>query len=374
MRVLIATNAMKGSLTAAQFSKAVAEGLHHASETFQTIILPVADGGDSSAEVLVNHFAGEFVPVKVHDPLGRLIDSRFGWIPGKKTAIIEMAEASGLKLISNEERNPMITSSFGTGELIKAAVENGAERIILGLGGSATVDGGVGLIMALGAEITDINGDAIQPGGKGLLQIKNISVNHVAPELFRCRIDIISDVSNPLSGNNGAAFVFGPQKGATKEQVQLLDDGLVNLSQLIFRQTGFNLLNEPSLGSAGGCALPIIAYLNGKLFPGANLILDLLDFEHYLFDCVLVITGEGNIDLQTLHGKGPMVVAERAHKAGIPVIALGGGTDYKASSAFDAMFSVINQPMTTEQAMKNAYSLVRNQAFEIGRLIKIFKK
>lgn len=374
MRILISPNAMKGSLTAFQFANAIAEGLLIADPDLQVDTLPIADGGDGTAEILVNYLKGEFIYTRVHDPIGRIIDSRFGWIEEMKTAIIELADASGMKLISSEERNPMAASTYGTGELIVAALNRGAVKIILGLGGSATVDGGVGLLNALGGRILDKRKNGIKPGGDGLMEIDEIVFDQIHPLLANCKFEIITDVSNPLLGHEGAAAVFGPQKGASAEQVEMLEKGLTNLNQIILRQTGTDYSFLPGLGAAGGAALPLVAFLGGTIVPGAEYILDCLEFGKHLLSSDLVFTGEGSIDAQTLNGKGPMAVASRARKMGIPVIALGGSISGEADSQFDALFSVINAPMDCEFAMRNAYHLVRIQSMEIGKLIKIMRK
>ncbi len=374
MRILISPNAMKGSLTAFQFANAIAEGLMIANPDLQVDILPIADGGDGTADILVNYLKGEYICASVHDPIGRILESRFGWIEERKTAIIELADASGMKLIAPEERNPMKASSYGTGELIAAALDRGAIKIFLGLGGSATVDGGVGLLNALGGRILDKRKNGIQPGGEGLMEIDEIVFDQIHPLLANCKFEIITDVSNPLLGQEGAAAVFGPQKGATAEQVEMLEKGLTNLSQIILRQTGTDFSLLPGLGAAGGAALPLVAFWGGKIVPGAEYILDCLEFGKHLLSSDMVFTGEGSIDAQTLNGKGPGVVASRARSAGIPVIALGGSISSEADSAFDALFSVINAPIDSELAMRNAYHLVRNQSAEIGKLIKIMRK
>jgi glycerate kinase len=369
MRVLIAPNAMKGSLSASEFAKAISEGLKLASSKFDTVCIPIADGGDGTAEVLVENLNGNFIKTIVSDPLGRKIESVFGWLSDKNTAVIEMADASGLKLLQNNELNPIIASSFGTGELIKKAVEKGAKRIILGVGGSATVDGGTGMMKALGARFINKEGNMIAEGGGSLNEIDKIDLAGIDPKILECNIDVACDVENPLLGPEGAAPVFAPQKGATPEAVEVLSENLAWFSKKITETTGVDMSDVPGTGAAGGITASLKAFLGAELLPGAQLILDILDFNGSLSACDLVITGEGRIDSQTLSNKGPYVVAVNARKYNIPVIALGGSVSSGASKGFDGIFSIANGPVTLEKAVEDAYNLVRKKAFELGRML-----
>jgi glycerate kinase len=374
MRILIAPNAMKGSLSASDFANAIAEGLIMADNTLKLIKHPLADGGDGTAEILVTALGGIFVPVKVHDPLGRIIDSRFGWIAGTKSAIIEMAEASGIKLLADNELNPMIASSRGTGELIMAAINLGAKKIILGVGGSATVDGGIGMIKALGFKLADNIGDEVIEGGRGLIHIAKIHSGNVKTELLTCEILIVSDVTNPLLGENGAAAIYGPQKGATPQMVDDLNLGFENYITVLEQFSGKNLVDTVGGGAAGGIAVPLIALLNARIESGAALIMDLLGVFNDLKNCDLVITGEGCIDLQTCQGKGPAAIAAAARQAKIPVIAIGGTVMQEASFLFDGIFSITNGPLPLSEAMENAFDLTRLLSYEIGKLLKTFNR
>ncbi|MEI6677511.1 MAG: glycerate kinase [Mariniphaga sp.] len=373
MRILIAPNAMKGSLSASDFANAIAEGLIMANKTLELIKHPLADGGDGTAEILVTALGGIFVPVKVHDPLGRIIDSRFGWIAGINLAIIEMAEASGIKLLVDNELNPIIASSRGTGELIEAAINLGAKKIILGVGGSATVDGGIGMLKALGFKLDDNIGDEVMEGGGGLIQITKIHSENVKTELLACEILIASDVTNPLLGENGAAAIYGPQKGATPQMVNDLNLGFNNYITILEQFSGKNLVETVGGGAAGGIAIPLIALFNARIESGAALIMDLLGVFNDLKNCDLVITGEGCIDLQTCQGKGPAAIAAAARQAKIPVIAIGGTVKQEASFLFDGIFSITNGPLPLTEAMGNAFDLTRSLAYELGKLLKPFK-
>lgn len=369
MRILLAPNAMKGSLSASQFAYAMEEGLLMANKEFECIKHPLADGGDGTVEVLVEALNGEFVAVEVSDPLGRKINSRFGWIPATKTAVIEMADASGLRLLSLSELNPMIASSFGTGQLMLEAVKLGATKIILGIGGSATVDGGIGMLMALGFELTDIDGNEISEGGNGLSQLAHVYSNNVPKSILNCEITIASDVTNPLLGEKGAVSVYGAQKGATPTMMIKLEAGLQNYVKVLEEISKKELVNIVGGGAAGGISIPLLALLNARTVNGSDLIFDLLGIFDDLKKCDLVITGEGCIDLQTCYGKGPAAIAQEARKLGIPVIAIGGKVKSEASYLFDGIFSISNGPTTLEDAMKNAFELTKQVSCQIGKVI-----
>jgi glycerate 2-kinase len=374
MRILIAPNAMKGSISASGFANAIAEGLLMANSGFDLIKCPLADGGDGTLDLLINALGGEFVSVKVHDPLGRPVISRFGWLSGSKCAVVEMAEASGLKLLSTNELNPMVASSHGTGELIHTAVQLGAKRVILGVGGSATIDGGLGMMKALGFGIVDKFGNEVVEGGRGLIQLAAILTDNVPIELLNCEIIIASDVTNPLLGENGAAKIYGPQKGATSEMIIDLNLGFKNFVTVLEQCSKKKLVGITGGGAAGGAAIPLISYLNARIESGAEVIVNLLGITRKLEDCDLVITGEGCIDLQTCHGKGPAVIAKLAHEVGIPVIAIGGTVKQEASYLFDGMFSIAGGPVSLEESMKNTFSQTKKLSFELGKLITTFLK
>ena len=374
MRILVAPNAMKGSLSASDFADAIEEGLKLADGSTKVLKRPLADGGDGTNELLINALNGLFIPVQVHDPLGRVIVSRFGWLSESKCAVIEMAEASGLKLLATNELNPMTASSRGTGELILAAIEKGAQKIILGIGGSATVDGGIGILKALGFRLSDKSGIEINEGGEGLNQIVKIFKENVNPNILNCEIVIATDVKNPVLGNEGAATIYGPQKGATPLMVNDLESGLQNYVRILEQVSHKELVELVGGGAAGGVALPLIAFLNARMESGAELIMELLGVLDELKKCDLVITGEGCIDLQTCQGKGPAVVALAAREAGIPVIAIGGTIRDEASALFDGIFSITDGPLSLEFAMANSYELTKCLAFQLGKIIKTFLK
>ena len=374
MRILIAPNAMKGSISASEFADAIGEGLLMADDSFELVKHPMADGGDGTLELLVKGMGATFIAVEVHDPLGRIIISRFGWLPESKCAIIEMAEASGMRLLAASELNPMIASSRGTGELIGEAIRRGAEKIILGIGGSATVDGGIGMLKALEFRLVDINGNEVTEGGGGLKQVTAVFTDKVRPELLKCEIIIASDVTNPLLGDNGAVKIFAPQKGATVRMIDELTMGFENYIDVLEQLSLKDLKGIAGGGAAGGMAIPLIALCNARIESGAALILNLLGVYNDLQKCNLVITGEGCIDLQSCQGKGPAEIANAARQAGIPVIAIGGTIKHEASYLFNGIFSITSGPISLEYAMKNAFDLTKKLSCELGKLIKTFLK
>lgn len=345
-----------------------------ANDSFELIKRPLADGGDGTVEVLINALGGIFVPVTVHDPLGRAIISRFGWLSESKCAVIEMAEASGLKLLAASELNPMVASSRGTGELMLEAIKQGAKKIILGIGGSATIDGGIGMLKAFGFSLVDVNGNEVVEGGSGLNQVATILTGNVSTELLNCEIIIASDVTNPLLGENGAAEVYGFQKGATSQMIGDLTMGLKKYVTLLEQLSQKDLIGTGGGGAAGGIAIPLIALFNARIESGAELVLYLLGVVEELKSCNLVITGEGCIDSQTCHGKASATIAEAAQRVGIQVIAIGGTVKPEASYLFDGIFSISSGPSSLEESMKNAYDLTKELSYELGKLISTFLK
>lgn len=374
MKIIAAPNAYKGSLTAVDAARAIASGVQHVFPDADVIQLPIADGGDGTLETLVAATAGKFVPVRVKGPLGDPIDSRFGLLPDG-TAVIEMAEASGLRLLARDQLNPMQTTTFGTGQLIQAALDHGAKRIIIGVGGSATVDGGIGMAQALGATLLDAAGQHITYGGDGLSQLQQIDVTTLDPRIATTEFIIASDVTNPLTGPQGAAAVFGPQKGATPPMVTDLDAALGQYAQIIQRDLGKSVADLPGSGAAGGLAAGLVAFLDAKLHSGADAVLDALHADDYLQDADLVITGEGMIDAQTVFGKAPIGVARRARHYDVPVIAIAGHIAPDAEAVYehgiDALVPLVDGPMTLDAAMTQAASLLEKATARALRLFRL---
>ena len=355
---------MKGSLNAFDFADIVEQAFLRYSKLFNVRKIPVADGGDFTGEVLKRKLKAREIILNVSGPLGD--DTKSKYFLSEKTAIIEMAEASGMKLIDTKQLNPMYATTYGTGQLINDAVKRGCNQIFLAIGGSATVDGGLGMMDALGFKFMDVNSKTLPGIGKNLVKIQDV----IQPEnVADVSIKIICDVDNPLLGVNGAAQVFGPQKGATPEMVELLDKGLRNWSEIIEKKCGKNLAQVPGTGAAGGMALPLLAFLNAEIVAGAEFVLAQLDFENHVKWADVVITGEGKIDGQTLNDKAPMAVARWTRKFNKPIFAIGGKTEPEASQPFDGMYSLVNGPMNLDFAIKNARTLLSNISFELAKTI-----
>lgn len=323
-KVVIAVDSFKGCLTSTQVAEAIFEGIRRESPTCEVNILPIADGGEGTMAVLVEALDGELFTVQVKNPLGRDIDAQYGYIAHRQLAVIELAQASGLTLLTLEERNPLITSTFGVGQLIRSAYEKGCREFIIGLGGSATNDGGMGMLRGLGYRFYDVDGEELQGVGKDLSQVFSMSDDDVDPGLFSCRFTIACDVTNPFSGSEGAAYVYAPQKGATFEMVQELDFGLAHFAQFLFEKTGVDLNGIPGSGAAGGIGGAFAILLHGQLHSGIDIVLDALHFDQLLSGADLVITGEGQIDSQTMMGKAIQGILRRSLVKQVPVIALAG--------------------------------------------------
>lgn len=358
MRILIACDKFKDSLTAAEACKAIASGIHSTFEDFECIEFPLADGGDGTMDILTYHSGGEKIKLSIHDPLFRLIESDYGLSKDGKTAFIEMANSSGLKLLKPEERNTMITSTFGTGELIGNALDRGVDHIILGIGGSATTDGGIGLAAALGFEFLDSRKKALKPIGKNLALIESIDNSKIHPRLHEVSFTAICDVDNLLHGDRGAAHVYGPQKGATPEEVRYLDKGLKNLARVINEKLKISIDIVPGAGAGGGVGGGAIAFLHAELKRGVDLVLELSHFEEQVKNCDAVITGEGKMDEQTLYGKLIHGIATKAKKYGKRVIAVTGRNELSDTQLqllnIEKVFALTN--FTDENnAMKNAF-------------------
>lgn len=364
MRILIAPNSMKGSLNAFDFADIVEKAFVDCSAKFELRKVPVADGGDYTGEVLSKSLNAKRVELYVIGPLGEITQAKYA-VAGKK-AIIEMADASGMKLVNSKDLNPMLASSYGTGQLVADAIKSGCEEIMLAIGGSATVDGGMGMMEALGFLFFDKNGNVLKGNGENLAKIESVQRKEFPGKL---KISIVCDVDNPLLGNNGAATVFGPQKGATPKMVEELEKGLANWSAVIAKLTGKNLAKVEGAGAAGGIALPLLAFLNAQMVSGADFVLDQLDLDANINWADLVITGEGKIDSQTLNNKAPFAVAKAAKKKSKPVIAIGGMVEVDASSAFDGIYSLVNGPISLEEAMLNSKELLYNFSSQLARTL-----
>ena len=371
-KLIIAPDSFKGSLPAVRVCDIIESAARRHFPQLAVTRMPVSDGGEGLVDALLFGAKGERVTVQVSDPLMREIQASYG-ILSTGEAVIEMAAASGLPLLAAGKRNPMYTTTYGTGQLILDALDRGCRKIILGFGGSATNDGGAGLAAALGIRFLDKDDQPVL-NGDNLSRVVRIDAQTMAHGLSSCRISIACDIANPLYGPQGAAHVFGPQKGATPEQVTRLDGGLRILAELIHRQTGINMQEIPGAGAAGGAPVPLIAFANAQLVSGIELVLDRLDFDKDLETCDLVITGEGQTDAQSTMGKVVCGVGRRAKAAGVPVVVISGSLRAGYEGLYDegitAVFSAVRGVCTLEQALVNAEENLRRSAEDIFRLIK----
>lgn len=323
-RIIVAPNAFKGSLTAMDAARAIAAGLTQSRLPCKVTLFPVADGGDGTVPLLVAGMAGTLIPATAHDASGRRIDTHFGWVESRRTALVALSDASGLRWLEQRFRDPLHADTRGTGELIRAALDKGARSLLIGVGGSATVDGGSGLLRALGVRFLDPQGAEITDLPAGLQELERIDAEGLDARLPGCEILVLCDVRNPLLGPQGAAAVFGPQKGAGEREVVLLENILGRFSAAAGKMTGKKMDTLPSGGAAGGAAAALAVFAGAKLVPGIAYFLDALDFDHALEGADVVITGEGSLDTQTAEGKGPFGVACRAKLRGLPVVGMAG--------------------------------------------------
>lgn len=374
MRIIAAPNALKGSLTAPAAAAAIARGCRRFDPNIEVEQIPLADGGDGTAECFVAAAGGELVEVSVTGPLGEPVRAPLALLADERTAVVEMAAASGLALVPPARRNPWLTTSRGTGELIAEAIRRGRRRIIVGIGGSATVDGGTGLLAALGARFLAADGRPIAEGGRGLAELDRIDLSGLLPELRAVELIVASDVTNPLCGPNGAAAVFGPQKGATPAQVRALDAGLARLARAA-AALGLSIADAPGAGAAGGAGAALAGILGGRLVSGAQLQMEQCGFASRLRATDLVITAEGRIDATTAAGKVPSAVCRAAAAAGVPTVVIGGEIAGGAEALLElgrvALVPLPDGPMPLAAAMARAAELIELASERALRLIGI---
>ena len=358
-KIVIASDSFKGSISAAEVAACGERAVHRLFPDCKVVQLPVADGGEGTVETLTAALGGQSVATVVHDPLGRLITAQYGLITKEKTAIIEMATASGLPLLQPEERNPWLTSTYGTGELIRDALERGCRKFLIAIGGSATNDGGMGLLQALGFRFLNAEGQELPGCGGSLSQIEQIDTSRALTTLTECQFTVACDVTNPFYGREGAAYVFASQKGADAEMVEALDQGLRHFAQLIQTTQGIAIDQLPGAGAAGGLGGGLVAFLQARLRPGIEMVLDALQFDTQIAGADLIFTGEGKLDAQTCMGKTPFGVLRHAQQQGIPVVALGGAVE--ASEAlnrcgFLAVLPILPYPTSLAKAMDSTFT------------------
>ena len=375
MKVVIAPDSFKDSLSAQAAADAIASGLAEVWPYAELIKCPMADGGEGTIEAVLAACNGEWKSARVAGPLGTEVEASWGWLESSRTAIIEMATASGLQLLSLEQRDARITTTYGTGQLISQALDAGAQRIILAIGGSATNDGGSGMLAALGARFLDADEQALLAGGLALAQLARIDLRGFDPRLGDVRVEIAADVDNPLCGPNGASAIFGPQKGASPEQVLALDAALGRFADHSAQVLGTDLRDEPGSGAAGGMGFAAKAYLRASFRAGVEVVADLAGLEQAMSGADLVITGEGRFDAQTLRGKTPFGVARIAQRQSVPVIVLAGtlgeGYEHLYDHGISAAFSVVSGPCTLSDACANAASLLHDRARDLARVWRL---
>ncbi len=378
MKIVIAPDSFKGSLSALEAAEAIERGIKLSIPHAETIKVPIADGGEGTLDSLITSLNGQKVDLQVTGPLGLPVKAQYGVIPRGQLAIIEMAQASGITLISRNERNPLIATTYGTGELIKKALDDGCRQFIIALGGSATNDGGAGMLQALGMRLLDKSGNEVHRGGGHLHEIHTIDQGGWDSRIAESQFLIASDVQNPMVGLHGATHVFGPQKGATPDIVEQLEQSMIEWADLIEQHTGVRLHEYPGAGAAGGICGAFLAFFPATIKRGIDVVLEYTRIHQYLADADLVITGEGQIDEQTASGKTPMGIAQAAHRYGIPTIAFAGsvgkGTEKLRPYGIQAVFSIVNAPMTLDQAMNQASALLEYTAEQVMRTTMIFNK
>ena len=375
MKIVIAPDSFKDSLSAQAVADAIASGLAEVWPDAELVKCPMADGGEGTIEAVLDACEGQWMSAQVSGPLGDSVSAQWGWLAQSRTAIIEMAMASGLQLLTRAQRDACLTSTEGTGQLISAALDAGAQRVILAIGGSATNDGGSGMLSALGARFLDRNDQPLPRGGRALTDLARIDLSGLDPRLANVRVEIAADVDNPLCGPNGASHIFGPQKGASPDQVLALDAALAHFADHSARTLGRDLRDSPGSGAAGGMGFAAKAYLNASFRAGVEVVADLTGLEQALVGADLVITGEGRFDAQTLRGKTPLGVARVAQRQRVPVIVLAGtlgeGYEQLYQHGISAAFALTSGPMDLEQACREAPRLLQERARDVARVWRL---
>ena len=375
MKIVIAPDSYKESLPAAEVAQAIEKGFREIFPDAQYVRVPVADGGEGTVDAMISATDGSKITTQVTGPMGERVNASWGISGDKKTAFIEMAEASGLSLVPLNLRNPLITTSRGTGELILHALDNGARNIIIGIGGSATNDGGAGMVQALGAKLADAAGKEIGHGGGSLIALNSIDISGLDPRLAECSIRVACDVTNPLVGDTGASRIFGPQKGATEAMIVELDRNLGHFADVIKKSLRVDVKAVPGAGAAGGMGAALMAFLNAELRSGIEIVTEALNLEEHIHDCTLVVTGEGRIDSQSIHGKVPVGVANVAMKYHKPVIGIAGSLTPDVGVVhqygIDAVFSVLTSIGSLEEALKNAFENIYHASRNIAATLNV---
>jgi glycerate kinase len=375
VKILIAPDSFKDSLSAVEVADCIEQGIKNYSPEMNCIKIPLADGGEGTVDAILHATGGNKISARVKDPLFREIEGFWGLLPDNETAIIEMAAASGLELLSTEERNPMLASTIGTGQLIQSAIDYGCKKIYIGIGGSATNDGGAGMAKVLGAKLMDEDGEEIDDGAMHLSKIASIDLSGFDPRINDCEIIVISDVQNPLCGENGASYIYGPQKGADPEMVIQLDLNLHQFGKIMEIHFNKEITTLPGAGAAGGLGAGLVAFCNADIRPGFETISEITKLENFIQEADLIFTGEGKLDYQTKFGKVPYGVSQLSKKYNKPVIGIAGslGKGYMElyKYGFQSILSITEGPVSLEDAITNVRSLISKTAERIIRIISI---
>ncbi|MFO8191428.1 MAG: glycerate kinase [Bacillota bacterium] len=375
LKFMIAPDKFKNSMTASEASEHIARGILSVLPGAEILRYPLSDGGEGLTDALLNRSGGRIMKTVVTGPLNSPVESRWAILDDGATAVVEMSSASGLTLLAEEKRNPLETTTFGTGELIKAVLDQHCTRLIIGIGGSATNDAGAGMAQALGIGFYDRNGEEIGRGGKELLKLEKIDLSGIDQRLAHLHTIVAVDVDNPLTGSHGASLVYGPQKGASPNTAALLDRALINFAGIVRKDLGMEIETIPGAGAAGGLGAGLITFLQAEIRSGIDLVLDELQVDEHLPGCRLVVTGEGRLDSQSLHGKVPVGIARRAAKYHVPVIALTGSIENSLpafhNAGIKACFAIADSPLTLEESLRRGPELLESKTSQLFRLWKI---
>ena len=355
MKVVIAIDSLKGSLSSMEAGMAIKDGILAAKPDAEVIVKPLADGGEGTTDALIEGMNGERIDLTVTGPMHTPVDAYYGYLKDTNTAVMEMASAAGITLVPDSEKNPLLATSYGVGEMINDAIQRGCRNFIIGIGGSVTNDGGIGMLKALGVRFLDENGEDAGEGGQALAKVARIDVSGMNPLLKECHIQVACDVNNPLCGENGSTYVYGPQKGVTEDMKKTLDEAMAHFARVTSETLENDYLNTPGAGAAGGLGYAFLAYTGAALTPGIELILDAVGLEEELSGADVVVTGEGRLDFQTAMGKAPVGVARLAKKYNAKVIAFAGSVTKEATACnkegIDAFFPILRGVCTLEEAM-----------------------
>lgn len=355
MKVVIAIDSLKGSLSSMEAGMAIKDGIHAAKPDAEVIVKPLADGGEGTTDALIEGMNGERIDLTVTGPMHTPVDAYYGYLKDTNTAVMEMASAAGITLVPDSEKNPLLATSYGVGEMINDAIQRGCRNFIIGIGGSVTNDGGIGMLKALGVRFLDENGEDAGEGGQALAKVARIDVSGMNPLLKECHIQVACDVNNPLCGENGSTYVYGPQKGVTEDMKKTLDEAMAHFARVTSETLENDYMNTPGAGAAGGLGYAFLAYTGAALTPGIELILDAVGLEEELSGADVVVTGEGRLDFQTAMGKAPVGVARLAKKYNAKVIAFAGSVTKEATACnkegIDAFFPILRGVCTLAEAM-----------------------